>query len=87
MSMEVHSMVITADRKLLAAQNERTRRVAEGFPSNLPVSSGLITRVHVLASAMQRSAGNHLHALRQFHSESAAPVVRQVLAAPDESQA
>ncbi len=74
MSMEVHSMAITADRKLLAAQNERARRVADGLSRNRPVSSGPITRVQVLASALQRSAGHQLQAWRQIRSASAAPV-------------
>jgi hypothetical protein len=71
--MEVHAMVITADRKLLAAQNERARRVADGLSRNRPVSSGPITRVQVLASALQR-AGHQLQAWRQIRSASAAPV-------------
>ena len=80
MSMEVHAMVITADRKLLAAQNERARCVAEGFISDRRSSSGLLTGVQVLASALQRSAGHQVQAVRQFRSASAAPVVL-----PDES--
>ncbi len=74
MSMDVHAMVIAADRKLLVSQNERARCVAEGFPANRRASSGLMMRMQVLASALQRSAGHQVQALRQVQSESAAPV-------------
>ncbi len=82
MSMDVHAMAIAADRKLLVSQNERARCVAEGFPGNRRGSSALMTRVQVLASALQRSAGHQLQAVRQFRSASAALVVL-----PEESQA
>jgi len=82
MSMDVHAMAIAADRKLLVSQNERARCVAEGFPSDRRGSSGLMTRVQVLASALQRSAGHPFQAVRQLHSASAALVML-----PDESQA
>ncbi len=82
MSMDVHAMAIAADRKLLVSQNERARCVADGLPRTRPVSSGLLTRVQVLASALQRSAGHQLQALRQVRAGSAAAVVL-----PDESQA
>ncbi len=82
MSMDVHAMVIAADRKLLVSQNERARCVAEGFPANRRASSGLRTRMQVLAGALQRSAGYQIQALRQVRAGSAAAVVL-----PDESQA
>jgi len=85
--MEVHSMAIAADRKLLAAQNERARRVADGLSRNRPESSDLMTQVQILASALQRSAGHQFQAWRQVRSASAAPVGLQALTAPDESQA
>jgi len=74
MSMDVHAMAIAADRKVLVAQNERARCVAEGFPSDRRGSFGLMTRVQVLASALQRSAGHPFQAVRQVRSASAAPV-------------
>lgn len=82
MSIEVHFMATMADRNLLPAQCERARQEAEGLPGGDQVSSGVITRVQVLARAMQRSASNQLRAVRQLHSASGAPVV-----VPDESQA
>ncbi len=82
MCMDVHAMVIAADRKLLVSQNERARCVADGFPANRRASSGLLTRMQVLASALQRSAGHQLQAVRQIRAGSAALVVL-----PDESQA
>ena len=74
-SMDVHAMATAADRKLLVSQNERARCVAEGFPSDRRGSSALMTRVQVLASALQRNAGHQLQAVRQIRSASAAPVV------------
>ena len=74
MSMDVHAMAIAADRKLLVSQNERARCVAEGFPRDRRGSSGLMVRVQVRASALQRSAGHHLQAVRQMRTASAASV-------------
>ena len=74
MSMDVHMMVITADRKLLPAQNERARCVAEGLSRKSPVSSGLLTRMQGVVSTLQQSAGHQLQAWRQIRSASAAAV-------------
>jgi hypothetical protein len=82
MSMDVHAMAIAADRKLLVSQNERARCVAEGFPSDRRGSSGLMMRMQVVASALQRSVGHQIQALRQVRAGSAAAVML-----PDEGQA